>query len=342
MVQARLTPLIFGCTLFITACAQPPQPITLAGNTMGTTWSVKLTPEKTLSKKQTEALTHSVQSVLDGVNQAMSTYKKDSELSQFNALPTPQCVPASKPLLHVVKASLALHQQSNGAFDATVAPLVDAWGFGPSPKINQAPSDDALRALKHHVGSQYIHIKDDTLCKDRAHVQLDLSAIAKGYGVDAVTEHLNKQGFKNALVEVGGELYASGSKAKNTAWQVAIETPQAGQRSVFKNTILPVSNTGVATSGDYRNYFEEEGIRYSHTIDPKTARPITHKLASVTVLANSAMMADGWATAMMVLGGDKGMKLANQHGLRVFMIVRDGDEFDSMHSKAFQPFMKTP
>lgn len=302
---------------------------------MGTTWSVKLTPEQTLSKKETEALTHSVQSVLDGVNQAMSTYKKDSELSLFNALPTPQCVPASKPLLHVVKAGLTLHQQSHGAFDATVAPLVNAWGFGPSPKINKAPTDDALRALKQNVGSQYIHIKGDTLCKDRAHVQLDLSAIAKGYGVDAVTEHLNKQGFKNALVEVGGELYASGSKAKNTAWKVAIETPKAGQRSVFRNSIIPISNTGIATSGDYRNYFEEEGIRYSHTIDPSTAHPITHKVASVTVLANNTMMADGWATAMMVLGEDKGIKKANALGLKVFMIIRSGDDFTSRHSLTF-------
>lgn len=326
--------LLLACALLLIACAQP-QPVTLSGPTMGTTWSVKLAPEYTLSDNKIKALTQGVQSVLDGVNQAMSTYQKDSELSLFNALPTPQCVPASKPLLHVVSAGLELYKKSDGAFDATIGPLVNAWGFGPSPKVNKVPSDAVLQTLKEHMGSQHIRIKGNTLCKDRANIKLDLSAIAKGYGVDVVRNYLNTQGFNNALIEVGGELYASGTKTENTPWKIAIETPASGQRSAFKQSALPVTNIGIATSGDYRNYFEENGVRYSHTIDPSTAHPITHKLASVTVLANSAMMADGWATAMMVLGEDKGIKKANSLGLKVFMILRKNGNFISKHSQTF-------
>lgn len=335
----RLLTLLALSSLLL-ACSSNTNPnakvLRLNGHTMGTMWSVKLVLEDaTAANFYWEA----IQDELDNINNKMSTYQADSEVSQLNSLDKAGCVDASKETLAVVNSALELSQQSGGAFDITVGPLVNAWGFGPDYTDEAVPDADKLAALAKSTGYQHIRIQDKTLCKDQAATQIDLSAIAKGYAVDQVARYLDRIEMQHYLVEVGGELFARGNKPDGTAWRIGIETPSESKREVFENTIVPLHDIGIASSGDYRNYFEKNGVRYSHSIDPRTAKPITHKLASVTVVAENSMLADAWATALMVLGPQDGLKLANTLQLPVLMLVRVDEGFVSRPSDAFTAYM---
>ena len=226
-----------------------------------------------------------------------------------------------------------------------MGPLVNLWGFGPVKSLSSIntdvkPSGDQLESARKRVGYQKLEIKPQNrqIRKPFKNLYIDLSAIAKGYGVDVVASYLDSLNITNYLVEIGGELRGKGLSQRGDHWRVAVEKPQPGQRSIQR--IIDIKNFAVATSGDYRNYFEQDGVRYSHTIDPRSGRSISHALASVTVLSKQAMIADAWATALMVLGEDKGYQLAEEKGLAAYFLYRQGDEFLSNETSAFTQLTK--
>ena len=310
----------------------------LSGHTMGTTYSVKYRAGPDTPPQ--EALQADVDALLAGINRTMSTYDPDSELSRFNRADTTDWVPASAALLAVLKAALEIGAQSEGAFDVTVGPLVNLWGFGPEFHPDRIPAAADIAAARARGGHDKLTLRDapPALRKQRPDVFVDLSGIAKGYGVDRVAEQLAAHGIEHYMVEIGGDARVRGVNAQGAPWRIAVEKPLPGERSV--QTVLALSNIALATSGDYRNFFEIGGRRYSHTIDPATGWPVDNRLVSVTVLADTSLRADAWATALQVLGPERGMAVAERLGLPVlFIIARDGN-FEERVSRAFQPYRK--
>lgn len=317
--------------LMLLGCDTSPKQMSLSGETMGTYYLIKYIEQDNLppaSKIQSQ-----VDLLLEQVNQQMSTYRKDSELSQFNQQKTDAPYPVSQALTKVVNEAIRLHHLSQGALDITLGPIVNLWGFGPEGRPDIVPTDEQIAKRRSMTGMNYLAVQDNQLIKKHPDLYIDLSAIAKGYGVDAVADYLNELGLNNYLVDIGGELKLKGKNANQQWWRIAIEKPTNQQQSVQE--IITPKNMAVATSGDYRNYFEQDGIRYSHTIDPHSAKPINHKLVSVTVLDKSCMSADGLATAFMVMGQHKALALANQNNIPAFFIVKTENGFEEIASKDF-------
>lgn len=270
-------------------------------------------------------------------NKSMSTYDPESELSILNTQYTANWQTISKDLYRVLTMAMTVNQQSHGAFDVTVGPLVNLWGFGPNKANDHVPAQVAIQERLSLVGSDAIslrHQEGKPQLQLAAKRYIDLSAIAKGDAVDVLGLLLQQQGITNYLVEVGGEIIAHGTKPDHAPWRIAIEAPNDEGRSV--QIIIPLSEMGIATSGDYRNYFEQDGQRFSHTIDGRTGYPVKHRLASVSVLHESVAMADAWATALTVLGAEAGLSLAEEHNLAVYFIVRGDQGFEQYSSSHFE------
>lgn len=304
---------------------------------MGTLYTVKVVDPP--RGADPEALRSGIDGILQQVDARMSTYRPDSELSRFNAARSRDWIGISRELLTVLREAQRVSELTGGAFDVTVGPLVNLWGFGPGGGADVLPSNDAIQAALARVGYRHLHLRDapPAFRKDPPELYVDLSAIAKGYAVDRVAEFLASQGIGDYMVEVGGEVRARGRNARGTAWRIAIERPSATRRAV--QLVVALDDAGIATSGDYRNYFERDGRRYSHTIDPATGRPITHALASVTVIAPSTMHADALATGLMVLGPHKGYELAEHLGLAALFIIKTQDGFTQRGTPAFAPYV---
>ncbi|WP_242443193.1 FAD:protein FMN transferase [Pseudomonas sp. LFM046] len=298
---------------------------------MGSRYEVKYV--RSATGPSVERVRAEVEDILAEIDRQMSTYRADSDVARFNALPAGSCMALPAPMLELVTFAGELSRDSDGAFDMTVAPLLDLWGFGPQSRGNQVPSAEAIAATKAEVGHQHLRIRGQELCKDAA-VQLDFNSIAAGYAVDRVVARLGELGVASALVEITGELKAIGRKPDGSPWRVAIEAPRDDRQVAQK--IIPLDGLGVSTSGDYRNYFEEGGKRYSHTLDPKTGAPISHALAEVTVVDESALRADGLSTLLLVLGPDRGLAYAESHGLSAFFVSRAGDGFVTRESRRFR------
>jgi len=309
----------------------------LQGATMGTTYTVKVVGLP--AELKPERIQAAIDSILEKINRQMSTYLPDSELSQLNRSQATDWIDASQELVDVLKQAQRVSALTNGAFDVTVGPLVNLWGFGPSTGINQVPSDQDIQEARNRVGYRGLQVRSSppAIRKDRPDLYVDLSAIAKGYAVDKVAEHLQALEIDDYMVEIGGEIQAKGRNASDRFWRIAVEKPSTGSRSL--HTVIELNDVGIATSGDYRNYFEKEGRRYSHTIDPMTGHPVTHKLASVTVANPSTMQADVMATALMVLGPEAGYRFAEQHKLAAFFIVKSEDGFYDKVTAAFRPYL---
>jgi thiamine biosynthesis lipoprotein len=305
----------------------------LAGSTMGTAFSVKVVAPP--SDLDLASLQHDIQETLDVINQTMSTYLADSELTQFNTSTETDWVGVSAELCHAIEAAQVISQFTDGAFDVTVGPLVNLWGFGPSASIATPPSDEQVTRALSDTGYTKLHTDCavPALRKDSPGIYVDLSAFAKGHAVDRIADLLDERALPNYLVEIGGELRLRGLNGKGKNWAIAIETPDRMTRSV--QTKVELTNTGMATSGDYRNYFEYEGVHYSHTIDPRTGRPVTHNGASVTVIADTAAFADAAATALLVMGPDAGMALAEKESIAAYFLLRFGSKFEERMSTLF-------
>lgn len=294
-----------------------------SGQTMGSSYTVRLSGAPT-GPARLENLQADVQAALDAVDQRMSLYRPDGELMRFNhhAAPTPLAL--SSELMTVLQAGQRVAALTEGAFDMTVAPLVLAWGFGPGSRRG-LPDAHALQQGRAATGHRHLRLDAaaGTATKLQPGLQADLGGIAKGYGVDRAAQVLLAQGVSDFMVEVGGEVRTAGRNAQGRPWQIGIEEPDAvPQRARF---VVPLSGLAMATSGDYRIYFQEGQRRYCHEIDPRRGEPIVHGLASVTVVAADCMQADALATALIVMGPQAGLALARQQGLAAHFIVRDAD-----------------
>lgn len=322
----------------VTAPAEPSADLrTLTGQTMGTTYTVKFVAPPDAASALAGRAETAVGAALALVDERMSTWREDSELSRFNrfAQSTPFAVSAET--IEVFEIAERVSEASGGAFDITVGPLVNAWGFGPDVQTVEGPSEEELAELRERVGYRNIEIDAAacTLRKLRPDIYCDLGAVAKGYGVDRVADALEQLGIDDYMVEVGGEVRTKGTK-NGLTWRIAVERPVLGGRAVQKILEMPAGGRAMATSGDYRNYREVDGVRVCHTVDPRTGRPITHKLASVTVLDDTCAMADAYATAIMVLGPETGYELASKLELAALLVIREApNTFSEKRTPAF-------
>lgn len=296
-------------------------PATIAGNTMGTTYSVKIfDPPADLTDLKVE-----IDAELRRVNSEMSTYLESSQISRFNLSESTDWFSVSADFANVVASALELSVRTDGSFDVTIGPYIDLWHFGAADSGKQIPTGEQLRAAGSKVGYQKLSVRNDppAIRKSVPDLQINLSAIAKGHGVDRVVNRLSVLGHKNVFVEIGGEVRVHGDKDGN-GWRVGIQVPDViDQQVLVAHRIGDTGqNSSMATSGDYRNFYEIDGVRYSHTIDPRTASPITHDLASVTVVASDCMTADAWATAINVMGSREGLAVAEANGVDCFLVDR--------------------
>ncbi len=325
--------LVAGFLLYDRQSKSPAQSL-FSGATMGTVYNIKVAGN--LSQQQTEAVKSAIESALSDVDAKMSTYKSDSELSRFNAHTGTGAFTVSAETASVFELAIQISEQSGGAFDITVGPLVNAWGFGPDGTNPSPPTDEELKALSQSVGYEKIQVDTvaNTIQKSHPQTSCDLSAIAKGFAVDQVAAALDSLGHRNYMVEVGGEVRTRG-KGTSGAWRIGIEQPLRTSRSLGR--IVELSGKALATSGDYRNYYEVDGKRVSHTIDPRTSKPIAHSLASVSVIHETCALADAWATALMVLGPEEGYKVAEENNLAAYFLIHDKeDKFTEKETDAFK------
>lgn len=312
------------------ACSdQAPVIDKIHGYTMGTSYTVQWLASSYVDPDEAQS---DIDDVLLMINQQMSTYQSDSELSVFNQALPPVTQKVSPELWEVLQLSLSLHDLTSGYFDISVGPVVNLWGFGPDKMPTQLPTQKQTDQAKAAIGLDVIQLNDFQISKTQQRY-LDLSAIAKGYAVDKVAEYLEGRGINVYLVEVGGEMRTKGRKTADKPWRVAVEKPDENQRTAQK--IIAMQDGAMATSGDYRNYFEMDGQQYSHTIDPFTAKPVKHTLASVTIIDDKCARADALATAMLVMGAEKAKAFAAEHDIKAYLIERGPQGFSEYSTPAF-------
>jgi FAD:protein FMN transferase len=344
-----ILPGLFVALLFITLWNREPPAsdgesglIALSGQTMGTTFSVKVRAQP--PNDSSELISKTILEELTSVVSSMSTYEQGSELSLWNRSETTEGIGISKPLAIVVAAGLLVSEESGGAFDMTVQPLVDLWGFGPNRRT-EAPSDAEVQEALANVGTGMVKLDKAglTLTKSKKGVWLDLSAIAKGYAVDRVSERLSQMGHSAHFVEIGGEVRTRGMKTDQLPWRIGVESPKANGSVRLS---LPLKDQAIATSGSYRNFRKYGAKTFSHTLDPRTGRPVTHKLVSVSVVHTSCMLADAWATALSVLGPQKGLELAQKLKLAASFVFLDKQgeltEHQTLNFRSFVTAAKLP
>jgi thiamine biosynthesis lipoprotein len=322
--------LLVGLTLRRLLAPDVPPLIELHGSTMGTTWSAKVVTTgsaRSSGAPDPEQLHGAIEERLALVNSLMSTYDPESELSRFNRSGSTQPFDLSANTIEVFELAQDISALTDGAFDVTVGPLIAAWGFGAAATERRSPSASELAALRSRVGYQLLRLDPTAgqISKARPEVVCDLSAIAKGYAVDQAAEAMRDLGYRDFLIEVGGELVGHGRRPDGNAWRVAIERPDALSRGVY--AVVALDDAAMATSGDYRNFHESDGVRLSHLVDPRVGRPIAHRLASVTVVDESAARADALATALSVLGPEEGHALAEREGVAAYFILRSRDNW---------------
>lgn len=320
------------------------QQIEIRGRTMGTFYMVKvIVPVEKEPESVKRKLSVGIETVLDQVNRQMSAWLGDSEISRFNRYTGNDWFEVSADTALVVNEALRMSALSGGSFDVTIGPLIDLWGFGPSHKNGPepvVPDDEDIQNTMKKTGYQKltVQLSPPALKKEIPGLECNLSAIAKGFGVDKVAEYLRNEGYTDFLVEIGGEVRTYGKNVKRQSWLIGIASPDG---SANFQRIVELNNTAMATSGDYHNYFEKDNVRYSHTIEPTTGKPITHKLASVTVIAPSCMLADGMATAINVMGPEKGFDLAVKEDLSVFMIIKSDQGFVEKMTPRFKELLQS-
>lgn len=317
------------------------QLVSTHGETMGTWYNVKLVGEKRSLPSESQ-LNRWSEDVLRAINESMSTYIDSSEISTLNRSESGDWHTVSAPLFEVLQISQQVSQLTGGAFDITIAPLVDLWGFGPQERGQQMPDDAVVAATLARIGFGNLELDaTNSALRKPPGVTLDLSAVAKGYAADELARVLMSKGYENILVEIGGELRLQGVNQRGTPWRIGIESPSydllASAGDPAKTVVL--SDHGMATSGDYRNFYELDGVRLSHTISPLTGKPVAHSLASVTVIADTCAEADALATAFNVMGDAEAMALAQSRNIAAFFIVREGDEFIARQTDAFSRFV---
>jgi len=325
-----------GLAVFAGEDADPaPATIAFKGEAFGTSYTIKVaSPAPDASSTDLQSR---IDALLAEIDAQMSLWREDSELSRFNEHRGTDWFDVSAPTARIVSASIELSAATQGAFDPTVSPLVALWNFGPHRHPLRLPSDDEIEQARRHVGISLIEarLSPPEIRKHDPEVRLDLNAIAKGDAVDRVAALIDAVSPRGYMVEIGGEVRTKGTKADGFQWTIGIERPMVGRRVV--QSAIKLQDAALATSGDYRNVVEVEGQRFSHTIDPRTGRPVDHGSASVSVVADDCMTADAWATALMVLGPEEGSQIAKAHGVKAMFLSRDGDGFTARSTPGFPP-----
>lgn len=346
MTKLAIKGLILGCLFsLLTACDNathtPPRPLlTIEGKTMGTFYSVKISGESTEDKAQ---LQQEIDRLLEQANDEISTYREYSTLSRFNQYRGTDPQPISNGMADIILAAQRIGRATDEAMNITVGPLVNLWGFGPQKQPVTIPSQQQIDLAKQKVGLNHLKLLSDSrgewIQKDLPDLYVDLSTLGEGYGADVLAQLMARKGITNYLVSVGGAISSRGVNSEGKPWRVAIQKPTDQENAM--QAAVNLQGYAVSTSGSYRNYFEQDGKRYSHVIDPTTGRPITHQLVSVTVIAPTALEADGWDTGLMVLGTEKALKLAEQQGLAVYLITRTDKGFSAVMTPQFKSFLIT-
>lgn len=327
--------LAFGC-----AQTNETNLVELNGKTQGTTYSIKIVDLKLSSDNSSrEKLHKEIDSILVEISNQMSTWQKDSEISEFNSSKTTDWFPVSLDFVNVVETSQIISEKSNGALDISVGALANLWGFGPVKKDEVIPSDKEIEDAKKLCDYKKISFRKDepAIKKEIEDITIDLSAVAQGFSVDKLCDYLYSLNYKNYLVEIGGEVKTAGKNHLGENWKIGISVPD-GSFDIQK--VISLENSAVSTSGDYRDYFEKDGVRFSHTIDTKTGKPITHSLASVTVVCKNCADADGLSTAIDVLGPEAGYELAIKEKLAVLLIVKTENGFNEKMTPEFESLFK--
>lgn len=286
------------------------------GKTMGTTWSAKAVLPATVDLAALEAM---IQRALDAVVAQMSPWEPLSDLCRYNRAPAGSWIRLPEATLTVLRRAIEVAETSDGAFDPTLGALTDLWGFGPRPFSGAPPEPSAIAAQREAGGWKRLTLDGEALFQPGG-LRLDLNGIAKGFGVDQAAAALDRAGVKSYLVEVGGELRGTGAKPDGQPWWVELERPPSANDA--EKTLVALHDLAVATSGDYRRFFDHEGRRYAHTLDPATGAPVTHPTVSVTVLAQDCMSADAWATALTVMTPDAALAFAAKHDLAALIVSR--------------------
>ncbi|NBF06308.1 FAD:protein FMN transferase [Pseudomonas sp. Fl5BN2] len=274
----------------------------------------------------TQDLAERLAQAVERVEQQMSSWNPESDLSRLNAAPPHRWMTVPRELMNVISTALRISEQSGGAFELAVGDLVQGWGFGPGTRTLGPPAL-AEQGRKRRAPAGYALVLEPRRqrLRKRAKVQLDLNGIAKGFGVDELARALDASGIHDYLVGIDGEMRAKGSKPAGQPWTVALEKPLRGVREVMG--VMEISNAAIATSGDYRQWVEIAGQSYAHTLDPATGMPLDNRLAAVSVVASSCMLADAWATALLVLGEIEGPRLAQERGMDALFVIRDGTQW---------------
>ena len=340
MRNHRLHATLCCLACLMTACGRTdgqarPDMTVFSGATMGTHYSIKVVaPPQSIDS---QSIKRGIEEQLETVDRLMSTYREDSELSRLNRFDRAEWFPVSEETATVMALALETGELSGGALDVTIGPLVDLWHFGPDKgQADGIPSDAQIAEAVKRTGCGDLQVRlcPPAVLKKRADIQVDLSAVAKGFAVDKTAEYLLQCGMENFLVDVGGEVRAAGHNQSGKPWRLAIEAPIVTGRAL--QTTVPLANVAMATSGDYRNFFEENGTRYCHIIDPRSGRPVAHRLASVSVIDASCARADALATALLVLGPEDGYNLAVEHDLPALFIIREDNGFRQRPTLRFE------
>lgn len=330
--------LFSGCDSATTPATPASTATVLDGKTMGTFWRVSVIG---VDEAKAQALRAKVQAQLDADDRLLSTWKNDSALMRFNHATDTRPWPVSEAMADIVTLSLRIGAKTHGAMDITVGPLVNLWGFGPDKQPVATPDAQAIAAAKARTGLQHLQVINQSgrqfLQKDIPDLFVDLSTVGEGYAADHLARLMEQEGISRYLVSVGGALVSRGMNGEGKPWRVAIQKPTDRENAV--QAIVDINGHGISTSGSYRNYYELDGKRISHVIDPQTGQPITHKLVSVTVIAPTALEADGWDTGLMVLGPEKAQQVVREQGLAVYMIVKEREGFKTWMSPQFRTFL---
>lgn len=334
--------LAFVFVVVLGACGKTEQAsLRLQGESMGTTWhmTLVLAPD---AKQDAKALRIGVEEILARIDAQMSNWRQDSEVSRFNQTQSTDWVPVSLDLVKVIEAAQQVSQLSNGVYDITVGPLVNLWGFGSAKKTETKPSAADIQNALAKVGYQKLSTQEQppALRKAIPDMYVDLASIAPGYAVDLIGQYFEQQGISNYMVELGGEVRTLGKSPRGDDWRIGIEKPVDLGHAVQQG--MNLVNAGLSTSGDYRDFFMENGKRYSHTIDTSTGYTASHSLASVSVIAENTTLADAYSTMLMAMGEVKGKEFSEQHQLKAYFIWRTDQGFETYATAGFQPFLVKP
>lgn len=332
MKKLSLLPLSLLNLSLLVGCDQAPELTKFEGFAQGTTYHITYWSENAVDGQALEA---AVVKEFADIDKALSNYRPDSTIEGFNNHPNDESQFVGDEIVGLLRVASRVSQASQGCYDLTIKPLFDLWGF--KDDVLSIPDESTLQSALAEVGMAKVEIIDDTHVKKPAKVRVDVSSVAQGYSVEKISRLLEQQGVQNYLVEIGGELKTHGHKPDGAAWRIAVEKPLPGEQRMMKILTTPKDQPfAVMTSGTYRHYFDVNGVRYSHILDARTGKPVTHDLVAATVLHDDPTVADAWSTALLCVGQEQGMNLANTEHLKVLFVQQQGDRLVETKSQALQ------